>query len=81
VKPPAVARVKLIGTTMSEPISRRPATDIRLPYTAHCNKCGGSLTVCMAEIEGEGWNPIQWLRRIPPLSELEGEKRDEEITA
>ena len=25
--------------------------------------------------------PTQWLKRIPPLGELEGEKRDEEITA
>jgi len=25
--------------------------------------------------------PLVWLRRIPPLSELEGEKRDEEIVA
>ena len=25
--------------------------------------------------------PRSWLKRIPPLSELEGEKRDEEITA
>lgn len=25
--------------------------------------------------------PLSWLKRIPPLSELEGEKRDEEITA
>ena len=25
--------------------------------------------------------PQSWLKRIPPLSELEGEKRDEEITA
>ncbi len=24
---------------------------------------------------------LSWLKRIPPLSELEGEKRDEEITA
>lgn len=25
--------------------------------------------------------PVGWLKRIPPLDELEGEKRDEEITA
>ena len=25
--------------------------------------------------------PLSWLKRIPPLSELEGENRDEEITA
>lgn len=25
--------------------------------------------------------PLSWLKRIPPLEELEGEKRDEEITA
>ena len=25
--------------------------------------------------------PLFWLKRIPPLDELEGEKRDEEITA
>lgn len=25
--------------------------------------------------------PISWLKRIPPLDELESEKRDEEITA
>lgn len=25
--------------------------------------------------------PLSWLRRVPPLEELEGEKQDEEITA
>ena len=25
--------------------------------------------------------PLAWLKRIPPIEELEGEKRDEEITA
>lgn len=30
----------------------------------------------------QGWYPpLSWLKRIPPLSELEGEKRDEEIHA
>ena len=30
---------------------------------------------------GTFWWPLRRLKRIPPLSELEGEKRDEEITA
>ena len=34
-----------------------------------------------AEISGYYACPVCFLKRIPPLSELEGEKRDEEITA
>lgn len=30
---------------------------------------------------GEGWHPVAWLRRIPPLAELEGEDRKEEVHA
>ena len=52
-----------------------------------CIRCGtpghGVLAVA-AEPYGDGHHsraPISWLKRISPLSELEGEKRDEEITA
>lgn len=31
--------------------------------------------------DGNGLWPLRRLKRIPPLGELEGEKRDEEITA
>ncbi len=27
------------------------------------------------------WTPLAWLKRIPPLSELEGEKREETVNA
>ena len=29
--------------------------------------------------EAFGWVPLAWLKRIPPLSELEGEKTQEDI--
>jgi hypothetical protein len=31
--------------------------------------------------KGSGWHPLAWLRRIPPLSELDDVRQDEEITA
>lgn len=49
-----------------------------------CTHCGVRLSDCKAAgTKGEGgWQiPLQFLKRIPPLSELEGEKRGEEITA
>jgi hypothetical protein len=47
-----------------------------------CDHCGKSIESCMAAEGGIDWNvPLQFLTRIPPLGELEGEKRDEEITA
>lgn len=28
---------------------------------------------------GPGWHPLEWLRRIPPLDELEGERTEEDL--
>ena len=45
--------------------------------------CGTSMTgtnAVRAGLRGFGYDVLR-LKRIPPLSELEGEKRDEEITA
>lgn len=33
------------------------------------------------EKPSRGWWPTAWVKRIPPLSELEGENRKEELTA
>ena len=45
-----------------------------------CNGCSQAdknrLIVFTAHIAGA---PVEWVKRIPPLSELEGEKRVEEI--
>lgn len=47
-----------------------------------CHKCGWSGGEMHGSLNQNWWGvPLSWLRRIPPLSELEGEKRDEEITA
>ena len=35
----------------------------------------------VAEMEEGVYSPLAWLKRIPPLSELEGEQRREEIEA
>lgn len=48
-----------------------------------CGYCGGS--VHSARIvsfdTGGRWLPVQYLKRIPPLDELEGVRQDEEISA
>jgi len=49
----------------------------------HCQSCGKShepLHMMYAEAS-DGWFPFARLKRIPPLSELDDVKRDEEITA
>ncbi len=48
-----------------------------------CDKCGQrNDTTHAASIQNfQNGLPLSWLKRIPPLAELEGEKRDEEITA
>ena len=44
-----------------------------------CNFCGHQYNPAgVASLEGFG-APLSWLKRIPPLSELEGEKRDEDL--
>jgi hypothetical protein len=43
--------------------------------------CGKEHKGPNAALRGKIAAPLAWLKRIPPLSELEGEKRDEEITA
>ena len=49
----------------------------------HCMTTGRDCRVKATAKYGDGnmHAPLSWLKRIPPLSELEGEKRDEEITA
>ena len=55
---------------------------IYAPTPVECS-CGVPvLTEAAFAIDGHRYSaPMFWLKRIPPLSELEGEKRDEEITA
>jgi hypothetical protein len=50
--------------------------------TYHDEGCGYFYRgLCVEADDGERPHgiPIHWLKRIPPLSELEGEKRDEKI--
>ena len=56
----------------------------------HCSACGESdiapEELWAANVTGlhrskSSGIPLGWLKRIPPLSELEGEKRDAEISA
>ena len=56
----------------------------------HCSRChmdsaGPNVIAALGAPSVTGCKrpviPITFLKRIPPLSELEGEKRDEEITA
>ena len=46
-----------------------------------CNFCGHYETMLDAKVSVNTYFDLHRLKRIPPLSELEGEKRDEEITA
>ena len=46
-----------------------------------CPQCGVSEYRLSTYNERGRWDVLTRLKRIPPLSELEGEKRDEEITA
>lgn len=49
-----------------------------------CGKCGGRNIYPHGLLAAQNDHftiPLDFLKRIPPLSELEGEKRDEEITA
>lgn len=46
-----------------------------------CTKCGAKVPVEQTAWGDQGAVSIWRLKRIPPLDELEGEKRDEEITA
>lgn len=53
---------------------------IRERTYSRCAHCGSSAITLLAD----GWRAaisLYRLKRIPPLSELEGEKRDEEIPA
>lgn len=50
-----------------------------------CRQCGADIQHKTFAFEGSGiafWAaPLSWLKRIPPLDELEGEKRREELHA
>lgn len=65
--------VRIVEDLMAPPASQ----------SLQCRQChgiywwGGPI----AQVEPNGWHPTPWLKRIPPLGELESEKRDEEITA
>lgn len=56
-------------------------TNLAFPKTGTCWGCGKELIACAAELDGAGWNPLQWLRRIPPLDELERDQIVKELTA
>ena len=56
-----------------------------LDATYACNGCNAKRDVSPAarigDAKSSGLVPLEWLKRIPPLSELEGEKNKEELTA
>jgi hypothetical protein len=60
-----------------------PVQYIKNPIWIRCHYCKKEATVNRARFNDGEWPvaPLDWLKRIPPMSELEGEKRDEEITA
>lgn len=47
----------------------------------HC-KCGAAFDAggYHAELAKDSYHPVAWLKRIPPLDQLEVEKRDEKLT-
>ena len=55
------------------------------PHGILCRKCGYTGHEMMAEPEEEtkvlSHAPFSWLKRIPPLGELDDVRQDEEITA
>lgn len=55
--------------------------DIHPGQLAYCQKCGKEDQLGDYADSGEaGWCDLSRLKRIPPLEELEGEKRDEKLT-
>lgn len=46
-----------------------------------CNHCAAERQTLSVQIADKGWVELYRLKRIPPLDELEGEKREEEIAA
>ena len=48
---------------------------------AICLHCGWKSWITWAELSGGNSANIAWLKRIPPLAELESEQRKEELTA
>jgi hypothetical protein len=51
------------------------------PADCKCMGCGAPIPyeVCAAELSEYPGTPLSWLKRIPPLSELEGERTQEDI--
>ena len=58
-----------------------PSGYIKCPSCDVCATTGIDAYGKFGKIYGCGWLPVDSLKRIPPLDELEGEKRDEEISA
>ena len=59
---------------------------ISLNPEIRCRRCAAIYSVgtvaLLEETNGRaGYQPLCWLKRIPPLSELEGEKREEKVKA
>jgi hypothetical protein len=47
-----------------------------------CIFCNAPTPDLRAELDHQRWNaPVSWLKRIPPIEELDDVKQDEEITA
>lgn len=47
-----------------------------------CQFCDWHATnVDFADLEGDDYAPVSWLKRIPPFPELKDERHDEEIAA
>ena len=55
-------------------------TVTKIDSPAWCSRCREEFGAGGMMDNGYG-APLAWLKRIPPLPELESEKRDEEITA
>jgi hypothetical protein len=53
---------------------------VSMPAGYHCTQCSASIGRAIAADGGNSYTfPMAWLKRIPPLSELEGERTQEDI--
>jgi hypothetical protein len=58
--------------------------ELRTSSDGWCLRCGSKTGHTGAQLkasDGLGLVPVAWLKRIPPLSELEGERQDEALVA
>lgn len=76
--------VIVVATHCDESILGRivPVDSVGAYPNCWCTHCNSHVSGPIAMLNGQWWGvPTRWLKRIPPLEELEDVKQDEEITA